>query len=75
MASTGPCSSVYEHSNQSIHHPSAGSLGGQVWAVWAEVGAEIQLEREGNVAGEFDEVWSEALQVKSEGVGGGVNVQ
>lgn len=36
----------------------------QVRAVGAEVRGQIKADRESNVAGELDKVWSEALKVE-----------
>lgn len=79
VASTGPCPLVDKHSGELIPHAlppiGKGGGGGQVGAVGAEVGGQVEGGWEGDVACELDKVWPEALEVEDQGVGGGVDVQ
>ena len=47
----------------------------QVRAVRAQKGCQVEAGLEGHVACQLDEVWSEALEMDSKGVGGCVDVQ
>ena len=69
---------MHQHCSQFVHDSSATaglSCGRVLRAVRAEIGAQVELDGEGNVACELDEVRPEALQMESEGVGGCVDVQ
>lgn len=48
---------------------------GQVGAVRAQEGCQVEEGLEGHMACQLDEVWSEALEVEGEGVRGCVDVQ
>ena len=69
---------MHQHCSQPVHDSSATAglgCGRVLGAVRAEIGAQVKLDGEGNVACELDEVGPEALEVESEGVGGCVDVQ
>ena len=79
MPSARPVALMYKHSNQLVGDallPIREDRGrGQVGAVRAQKGRQVEAGLEGHVACKLDEVWSEALEVEGEGVGGCVDVQ
>ena len=79
MPCTGPSALMHKDPSQFILDASTpigeGGGGGQVWAVRAEEGGQIEEGLEGNLACELDEVWPEALEVEGESVGGCVDVE
>ena len=52
-----------------------GRGGGQVRAVRAQKGCQVEAGLKGHMACKLDKVWSEAFEVEGEGVGGCVDVQ
>lgn len=79
VPSARPVALMHKHTNQLVGDAlpaiREGRGRGQVGAVRAQKGRQVEAGLEGHVACKLDEVWSEALEVKGEGVGGCVDVQ
>ena len=79
MPSTGPGALMNKHTSQLVPHAlppiGEGKGWGQVRAVRAEIGGQIEGGGKGNVACELDKVWPEALEMEDQGVGRCVDVQ